>query len=44
MMQVYLTTFSNLDFGHGAALAVLLSVASLTVSVLYLRVFRRAVP
>jgi multiple sugar transport system permease protein len=44
MMQVYLTTFSNLDFGHGAALAVLLSVASLTVSVLYLRAFRRAVP
>ena len=29
MMQVYLTTFSNLDFGHGAALAVLISIVSL---------------
>ena len=42
MMQVYLTTFGNLDFGHGAALAVLLSVASLLMTGVYMLVFRRA--
>jgi multiple sugar transport system permease protein len=42
MMQVYLTTFSNLDFGHGAALAVLISIVSLFLSGAYLVFFRRA--
>ena len=36
MMQIYLTTFGNLDFGHGAALAVLLSLASILISCLYI--------
>ena len=44
MMQVYLTTFRNLDFGHGAALAVLLSVVSLFMSTVYMLAFRRPSP
>ena len=36
MMQIYLTTFGNLDFGHGAALAVMLSLASILISCLYI--------
>jgi multiple sugar transport system permease protein len=41
MMQVYLTTFQNLDYGHGAALAVLISVVSGFVSLVYLAAFRK---
>jgi multiple sugar transport system permease protein len=36
MMQIYLTTFGNLDFGHGAALAVMLALASILISCLYI--------
>jgi multiple sugar transport system permease protein len=36
MMQIYLTTFGNLDFGHGAALAVMLSLVSILVSSVYI--------
>ena len=41
MMQIYLTTFGNLDFGHGAALAVMLSLVSILVSVAYIVGLRR---
>jgi len=41
MMQIYLTTFGNLDFGHGAALAVMLSLVSILVSVAYIGGLRR---
>lgn len=44
MMQVYLTTFSNLDFGHGAALAVLISIVSLFMSGVYMLFLRRTTP
>ena len=43
MMQIYLTTFGNLDFGHGAALAVMLSLASILISVPVHRASTRAV-
>ena len=42
MVQVYLTTFANLDFGHGVALAMLLALASLFMSCVYLLAFRSA--
>jgi multiple sugar transport system permease protein len=41
MMQIYLTTFGNLDFGHGAALAVMLSAVSILISVAYIVGLRR---
>jgi ABC-type sugar transport system permease subunit len=41
MMQIYLTTFGNLDFGHGAALAVMLSAVSILISVAYIAASRR---
>jgi multiple sugar transport system permease protein len=44
MVQIYLTTFANLDFGHGVALAILLAMASLFMSGVYLVAFRRSVP
>jgi hypothetical protein len=42
MVQIYLTTFANLDFGHGVAIAVLLGIASLFMSGFYLLAFRQA--
>jgi multiple sugar transport system permease protein len=44
MMQVYLTTFANLDFGHGVALAVLISAVSLSISGIYMLFLRRPAP
>lgn len=41
MLQIYLTTFANLDFGHGVALAIMLGMASLFMSSVYLVAFRR---
>jgi multiple sugar transport system permease protein len=41
MMQIYLTTFGNLDFGKGAALAVMLSFVSITISGAYIVGLRR---
>lgn len=41
MMQVYDTTFRQLDFGHGSALAVLLSVGTATVGLVWVLIFRR---
>jgi multiple sugar transport system permease protein len=42
MVQIYLTTFANLDFGHGVAIAILLAIASLFMSGFYLLAFRQA--
>jgi ABC-type sugar transport system permease subunit len=44
MMQIYLTTFGNLDFGRGAALAVMLSAASILISGAYIVGLRRRTP
>ena len=41
MMQIYLTTFSNLEFGKGAALAVMLSLVSIVISCAYVVGVRR---
>ena len=41
MMQVYLTTFRDLDFGRGTALAYLLSVVSIVFGVGFIRALRR---
>jgi multiple sugar transport system permease protein len=42
LMQVYLTTFGALNFGQGAALALLVAVSSAFIAMVYLRVLRRA--
>ena len=41
-MQIYLTTFGQLDFGRGTAFAFLLALVTLVVSIAYLRGLRRA--
>ena len=41
-MQIYLTTFGQLDFGRGTALAFLLTLASAIFSIGYIRSLRRA--
>lgn len=41
MMQVYDTTFRQLDFGHGSALAILLSLATAAVGLVWVLIFRR---
>lgn len=41
MMQVYDTTFRQLDFGHGSALAILLSVGTAIVGLAWVLIFRR---
>lgn len=41
MMQVYDITFRQLDFGHGSALAILLSIGTATVGLLWVLIFRR---
>jgi multiple sugar transport system permease protein len=41
MMQVYLTTFQDLDFGHGAALAFVLTAVTGIVALQYLVALRR---
>ncbi len=41
MMQVYDTTFRQLDFGHGSALAIMLSLGSAAVGLFWVLVFRR---
>ncbi len=41
MMQVYLTTFQDLDFGHGTALAFLLTGVTTVFGIVYIRGLRR---
>lgn len=41
MMQVYDTTFRQLDFGHGSALAIMLSVGTALVGLFWVLIFRR---
>jgi len=40
-MQIYLTTFGQLDFGRGTALAFLLAIVTIVFSIAYLRGLRR---
>ena len=40
-MQIYLTTFGQLDFGRGTAMAFLLALVTIVFSVFYLRGLRR---
>ncbi len=42
MMQVYDTTFRQVDFGHGSALSILLTLVTLGLGAVWVAVFRRA--
>ncbi|HSP38880.1 MAG TPA: sugar ABC transporter permease [Frankiaceae bacterium] len=41
MMQVYDTTFRQLDFGHGSALSILLTVVTIVLAAVWVVAFRR---